>query len=72
MEGTIMHQIKRTDAFLLVVKALENNDEKRASKMMQVIVNSIRKCRKENKDLSIIEINSEKDAQLFKDYWISE
>ncbi|HJC54277.1 MAG TPA: hypothetical protein H9699_03365 [Candidatus Gemmiger stercoravium] len=67
-----MHQIKRTDAFLLVVKALENNDEKRASKMMQVIVNSIRKCRKENKDLSIIEINSEKDAQLFKDYWISE
>lgn len=67
-----MHQIKRSDAFLLVVKALENNDEKLASKMMQVIVNSIRKCRKENKDLSLIEINSDRDAQLFKDYWISE
>lgn len=67
-----MHQIKRTDAFSLVVKALENNDEKLASKMMQVIVNSIRKCRKENTDISLIEINNEKDAQLFKDYWISE
>lgn len=67
-----MHQIKRTDAFSLVVKALENHDEKLASKMMQVIVNSIRKCRKENTDISLIEISNEKDAQLFKDYWISE
>lgn len=67
-----MPQIKRSDAFLLVVKALENNDEKLASKMMQVIVNSIRKCRKGNTDLSLIEINNEKDAQLFKDYWILE
>lgn len=67
-----MHQVKRTDAFLLVVKALEDNNEKLANKMMQIIVKSMRKCRKGNKDLMILEINSETEAKLFEKYWISE
>lgn len=65
-----MREIEKIDAFSLVVKALENGDEKTANKMMQVIIKSIRQSQKTKSASQLIEIRDEKDAQLFSRFLI--
>ena len=65
-----MHEINKIDAFALIVKTLERGDEKKANKMMRVVVRSIQKNKDETRSSLNIKIRDEKDANLFKDLLI--
>lgn len=65
-----MYQIEKIDAFSLVVKTLESGDEKKANRMMQIIVKSIRQGQKSKRNSQHIIIQEDKDAQLFSEYLI--
>ncbi len=59
-------KVDKIYAFSLVIKALENNDEKTASAIMEIIVESIDKDKKNNKFSNQIEINNKKDEKYFE------
>ena len=67
----VLREIKKIDAFTLVVKTVELGDQQTANKMMQVIVKSIRQNRNLNKSTQFLEIADDKDAMLFKDLLIN-
>ena len=66
-----MYEIKKIDAFSLVVKTLDNGDQQTANKMMQVIVKSIRQNKQSKNATHILRISDDNDARLFKELLIN-
>lgn len=61
-----MIKIDKMDAFGMVVKALENNDDKTASEVMKIISKSLKKEKENNKFSEYIDIEDKKDERFFK------
>lgn len=61
-----MFKIDKMDAFGMVVKALENNDDKTASEVMKIISKSLKKEKENNKFSEYIDIEDKKDEGFFK------
>lgn len=61
-----MRKIKKIDAFSLVVRTLENGDEKNANRMFRIITDSILQNKKSLNIQHYITVN-DKDASLFKE-----
>lgn len=70
MEVIVLREIKKIDAFTLVMKTSDSGDQQTANKMMQVIIKSIRQNRNSQKTSQFLEIADAKDAQLFKELLI--
>ena len=71
MEVIVLHEIKKIDAFSLVIKTIDSGDQQTANKMMQVIVKSIRQDRRSQRSTQFLEITDDKDALLFKELLIN-
>lgn len=61
-----MIRVDKMEAFALVVKAMENDDEKTAREIMNVISKSIKQERSNNRFSQYIEIEDKKVEKFFK------
>lgn len=71
MEVMVLYQIKKIDAFSLVMKTADSGDQQTANKMMQVIVKSILQNKHSQKTSQFLKIIDDQDAELFGELLIN-